>query len=362
MRSSAHNTLHAATLVVLGDNDRRRARIICCLCKPCQAWQGCQVTANRSPTECGDYFLGAASGSFMPTLQFIFKVMSSPWQLEHMGITLGRVHDMPPDEHRAFVASEQEWASIIVELAFQLVMHRMKRLLWHWAGGYGMFALLLGGASCQEKCLRQMESIFDTWQAAMAQGRDKELQTKLDRSFMNWEVVKHMYRLAKNTGFKECSPAMQAMCEDMFKGLGQTKVLEDGMGQFRRAEGKESENKFFTMAHMWVTPIKAHILDKVHRYTDIDPSSVALGQQDPSFLPKGMFKPRHTGTSVNMKDIMSKQPKTNWNTFSAQSSVSVYADMSVLREAHASNGWLHIKNVWLCRLLKPGAMYKKAGD
>jgi hypothetical protein len=34
----------------------------------------------------------------------------------------------------------------------------------------------------------------------------------------------------------------------------------------------------------------------------------------------------------------------------------------VLREAHASNGWLHIKNVWLCRLLKPGAMYKKAGD
>ena len=86
---------------------------------------------------------------------------------------------------------------------------------------------------------------------------------------------------------------------------------------------KESENKFFTMAHMWVTPIKAHILDKVHRYTDIDPSSVAPGQQDPSFLPKGMFKPRHTGTSVNMKDIMSKQPKTNWSTFSAQSSVSV---------------------------------------
>ena len=56
----------------------------------------------------------------MPTLQFIFKVMSSTWQLEHMGITLGRVRDMPPDEHRAFVASEQEWASIIVELAFQL--------------------------------------------------------------------------------------------------------------------------------------------------------------------------------------------------------------------------------------------------
>ena len=87
------------------------------------------------------------------------------------------------------------------------------------------------------------------------------------------------------------------------------------MGQFRGAEGKESENKFLSMAHMWVTPIKAHILDKVHRYTDIDPGSVTLGQQDPSFLPKGMFKPIHTGTSVNMKDIMSKQPNTYWSTF-----------------------------------------------
>ena len=140
MRSRAHNTLHAATLVVLGDSERRRARIICCLSKPCQAWQGCQVTANRCPIERGDYFLCAASGSFMPALQSIFKVMSSPWQLEHMGFTLGRVRDMPPDAHRAFVASEQEWASLIVELASQLVMHRM-RLLSHWAGGYGTFAL-----------------------------------------------------------------------------------------------------------------------------------------------------------------------------------------------------------------------------
>ena len=196
----------------------------------------------------------------------------------------------------------------------------------------------------------------------MAQGRNKELETKLDRSFMNWEVVKRMYRLAKKTGFKERSPAMQAMCEDISMGLGQTKVLEDGVGQFRRAEGKESENKFLTMAHMWVTPIKAHILDKVHRHTSIDPGSVTLGQQDPSFLPEGMFKPRHTGTSVDTADIMSKQPKTNWSTFPAQSSVSVYADMRVLRGAHVSNGWLYIKNVWLCRLLKPGAMYKKVGD
>jgi len=53
-----------------------------------------------------------------------------------------------------------------------------------------------------------------------------------------------------------------------------------------------------TMARMWVTPVQALILDKVHRYTDIDPGSVTLGQQDPSFLPKGMLKPRHTGTTV----------------------------------------------------------------
>jgi len=57
---------------------------------------------------------------------------------------------------------------------------------------------------------------------------------------MNSEVVKHIYRLAKKTGFKERSPAMQAMCEDIFMGLGQTKVLEDGMGQFRRAEARRA--------------------------------------------------------------------------------------------------------------------------
>ena len=197
MRSKAHNQLHAATLVMLDSRERRRARIICTVCKPCQKWQAEQVTANRSPAECGSYYLANACGSFLGTMQGVFMVLSTPADLQHMGMQVGRLQAFNDKGHLdAYLEAEQDWTKLIVDMVFHTVVCRMGGLLWHWAGAPGIFALFLGGPDCKQLGLAKMKELWGIWSAAVAQPRNKDLQKRLDRSFMRWEVVKHVFRLA----------------------------------------------------------------------------------------------------------------------------------------------------------------------
>eukprot|EP00975_Prorocentrum_lima_P023278 4894585-Prorocentrum_lima.AAC.1 len=72
---------------------------------------------------------------------------------------------------------------------------------------------------------------------------------------MHWEIVKRVFRLTMKSDCKTCTPSMVAQAEDIYMGLGQTKVLEDGMGRFRRAEKVESENKAILIPHTRIAPI-----------------------------------------------------------------------------------------------------------
>jgi hypothetical protein len=363
LRSKAHNQLHAATLVMLDSRERRRARVICTVCKPCQRWQAKQVTANRSAAECGSYYLANACGSFLGTMQDVFMVLSTPADLQHMGMKVGRLPTFPDSGHlEAYLEAEQDWTKLIVDMVFHTVVCRMRRLLWHWAGAPGIFALFLGGSDCQALGLARMKELWEIWSAAVAQPANKELQKRLDRSFMHWEVVKHVFRLGLKSGFQVCSPAMVAQAEDIYMGLGQTKVLEDGMGRFRRAEKVESENKAMTTPHIWVAPIRSKVLSQMHRYTEVDGACVQLGASDPSWLPSAMFHPRKRQASLNMAGIVSTKLGTDWPSFSPQSAVQVYADMAVFREARDQDSWQDLDMAWLCLLLRPGCLYKKAGS
>ena len=123
------------------------------------------------------------------------------------------------------------------------------------------------------------------------------------------------------------------------------------MNRFRRPEQKETENKHFSLAHVWLSPIRANILSGEHRFQGVDPSSYNLAGPDPKILPANMFRPWKRKATLSMKGIVGRPPCTAWRTFSAQSSVRVYAEMQVIMEAHRQNAWHAIENYWLAMLM-----------
>ena len=298
----------------------------------------------------------------MPTMNEILKVLVTPIPLERMGFRFGRLPGkIPKDDLEGRLVMEDEWAGMAVDLCFSLVCHRLCRLLFHWGGFPGLFALLLGDEADQHRCLGVMKDVWEAWEAAQEQHQTRFLKGFLDRSFMRHELVKHFFRLALAVDFSRCTPAMRVQAEDAYVGVGQTQVIELAMNRFRRSEQKETENKHLSLGHVWLSPIKANILSGEHRFQEVDPSSYNLSGSDPKILPANMFRPLKRKATLNMKGIVGRLPYTAWPTFSAQSSVRVYAEMQIIMEAHRQNAWHAIENYWLAMLMAPAQLYRKVG-
>eukprot|EP00974_Lingulodinium_polyedra_P017179 1666312-Lingulodinium_polyedra.AAC.1 len=93
-----------------------------------------------------------------------------------------------------------------------------------------MAALLHPEASTRAVYLTWLKTSYEAWQRMrQVDGQPEELRTMLKESWFHQQLVKEVMAHLVQSDFREVPPAVTDLLTSCFRGLGQSKVIEDGI-------------------------------------------------------------------------------------------------------------------------------------
>jgi len=124
-----------------------------------------------------------------------------------------------------------------------------------------------------------------------------------------------------------------------------TQIVEDGFNRQKRKKAQASTRRLNCCSNFEVL-LDRGLVDKVHHYDAVP--STHCGPERPGWLPQGVFDAPLKSASIELGNLTSFKPKTDWYSPGAVASGILYADNVVLEYAHKTGQLGKLGNLWLC--------------
>ena len=133
--------------------------------------------------------------------------------------------------------------------------------------------------------------------------------------------------------------------------LMQTKVIEDGIGQLRRAEKLGMSNQL-APKKKYQTLIDSHALDQMHKYAIVDYENMVVPRGEQTALPDFVFKARAKHASLPFKEVIGTNPAPRWFSTNAAGEAGLFSDLAFMNYCRKHGDWGCISKLYLCCLLR----------
>ena len=236
MRLKYDNRMHLALQFYLDDENKRRLDLITEAMQPISLWHGRQNSKLRTVENSCSWLEEMCSGKYFECLRATIHTYLDHGALRKMGFVmeLKEVGDLQAEVSvgHCFVAMEDDYADLLLNLSLTLVACRLRRLLWLSWGWPCKFVLV---SSCDmavaEGALKDLKQDWNNFLAVReALGAEHAL---VQRSVFQTRIVLQMVLLCQSAAWI-VTPALVALAKEQATGIISTQVIEDGMAVQRR--------------------------------------------------------------------------------------------------------------------------------
>lgn len=299
VRSKCQSTMALATRFLLDPAARRMSSMLVTVSHPSDLWHRAQVTSNRSPNECLDYYLQQAAGQGLEHLTETLNTLREPQKLESCGFNLDPLSPCWTSPDAAALEREEQdgLAKVYVTLVLCVMRLRLSTVLQSMlACPLSLVLLLHPDETMRWRHMKWLRICFDGYHKVKSTvAPSSELEKMIGRSWFEWQLVRDVLALLWVGRFEDVVPLLQELLDQCFRGLGQTKAVEDGMKVMRTAENVSANKKVGCRAK-WCCLQESNVLKGLHRMPVIDPVKstlpASLETAKQKVLPTSLHHPR----------------------------------------------------------------------
>eukprot|EP00974_Lingulodinium_polyedra_P084280 8159702-Lingulodinium_polyedra.AAC.1 len=146
--------------------------------------------------------------------------------------------------------------------------------------------------------------------------------------------------------------AVHKVCQHVFMGFGQTKIVEDANREAREREQQDVLNRKISISKMWDALRSRGVLD-MHRRREISGASVAPLPQKPGEALKALYTCPGHEPALDLAHITSRR---TWPSFTAQGAQSLAGQTHLLRHCHLQGTWAQAQLCWQSCFLPLGTV------
>ena len=197
---------------------------------------------------------------------------------------------------------------------------------------------------------------------AAAKTRKEPFAKRMQRSYMNSTAASQFFAACVADGSQAVGQPVKTMVQDIFM-IGQTKLVEDAWQRLRSVEKGDNDNSRISNIKRWLVPVKTKVASEVRHCPEVRAAGVpALVPGDPVRTPRTVYLPLRSQTSVDMKGVVGRHLKTQWQTFSPLSSLIQHSDMAAMMHYFESGEWHRATLAWLSLCMMSGSVVKEPGQ
>ena len=242
-----------------------------------QKFHSHQNKLNRSASESLDFWVQAVATGGLEELNAIITKLHSKefarglglkvWDLEGKGTRVARED---PEAQQG-----NDIAAVCGRLAVSLLLRRSRSLAELTLYPISFLKLLSPGVDAPA-FMDELKWRYDKYQAMLIEGKENKFLHKLaQRSCFRMVKVKQYVAICEAHGWHVSEELLQQVRED-WRGLTQTKVVEDGFACGRMAELSRNSRGSIASDRAYETLIRSDVLAHKHRFTEVPCDSQPL--------------------------------------------------------------------------------------
>ena len=364
LRAKSKNTVFVAAHILSRDNCRIEVAIILELCRA--VW----TAHSRHASECRDsdnvllyYQRSAQAVDYMRTLEDTASVFLDMQKLRKIGFTteFGQIpqRTKPIDEG---VQVETANAQTMFDLFCGITYHRMTSMTQLSRALPGYLALLSSDddeifKSAYDRLLKD----YRVYTLAVEKSRAATFIKKLLRSSpFQTRIVREVALIATlqdpGVTYNDRRHLLRKYTEYMFRGWGQTKIVEDTFRECRYVETQGVLNKTRSMeAYYCAMASKGTIA--LHNRTEItlDCDQAQASQKSQEIFNCKSYVP-------SLPDAQSITNRATWVSYSPQSAKTIQTDLMLLEHVHDTDAWAYADRCSHCDYFQKRSVIRRVSD
>eukprot|EP00974_Lingulodinium_polyedra_P092425 8954768-Lingulodinium_polyedra.AAC.1 len=234
---------------------------------------------------------------------------------------------------------------------------------WHWGSWPGLLARF---ASDNLQAKREaLQLLRADWQAFVAARELQEaapfLATLVRKSPFSTVLLKEIAAECCQEPFPpeaEVLETLQKVCTTIYRGWGQTKIVEDGFQAIRDREDRDVRNKRVSLITQWSYLRDEGVIAK-HQREEFTPAERPTGPEETKKVPLSNFEGKRRTPTIDGSSILRK---ADWPTLTAQTSQGVAAEMALLRWCHKQDCMELASSCWKCNFIPAGTVITTCVD
>jgi hypothetical protein len=238
------------------------------------------------------------------------------------------------------------------KLAWNVIATRASSMSRHTAGFPCMLAGLLHPEEAKANTTWQtFKELVEAFEVAGTKTQEKTCQI-VASSPLGSTVMQFAVKFAKAGQWERVTGQLMQLLEALFKGFGQTKVVEDSIKELRDKEQRVAPSKQLAHFMEWQTCVDAKLLEKYGR-DEVEASGASLPSDD--FDADAIFQVCHKSSGEqDSVDLRSITKKMTWTTWTSQSIKNSFSDLQLLLYMHKTGSWDLVGSAWHVSFLPVG--------
>lgn len=305
-----------------------------------------------------------AHWSWVDLLKDTYRRASNMVALQRCGfvysLPAAELQDMTKDS--ALVFSEQNSYDIFMGLVHEVVKCHVGLRLQYTSGCPLFLAgLLHPDAGLREQSMDLLKRLVESHRAAEKKA-SPTIQKILRGSPLLCTTMRFAAKFAEADKWGSPGPQLTDLVRALFKGFGQTKVIEDSVQTLRDRETRDGPAKNIAYFTQWEGLVHRKVL-KAHGFNELQPEGGA--SVSPGFTVDRLFRPAHgnssDGDSLELRKILGPQ---NWVTYNSVTIKQTWAAMQLIMHLSSKGDWSKADWAWYAGLLPEGhpVMDRNTGD
>eukprot|EP00971_Amphidinium_carterae_P121129 2399239-Amphidinium_carterae.2 len=265
-QQSCKNTFEFACTWLHDREIYRKNVVICAVSMVVQRWHQEQVKCNRSALESAHWHTARALDCGIPHLNELIQLLADGGLLLKLGLDFGsssKRSKVLPIDH-PLVNEQTELVSTLADFVMAVASKRARTMLWFQTFPHRFAGLLCEDLERRNLLVRAIEEEYLLWvEVDTRQGAF--WQRMQERSPLRCVHTKLTLQLLSNAGWS-VSERLYAHLQQQWRGISQTKLIEDGIRDERVGEQRSSFNRISSGETTWQRLLEAQTESKKHRF------------------------------------------------------------------------------------------------
>ena len=364
LRATSANTLHAVCKLMCSEDFLANARMLGFCATSEWAAFNAMVDQCKGPDATMKVYIKWAQNSWLDPLAETVQVSQDLQALSKIGFITDVVARHLRDD--SLKAWQDALACTLGTPILNIIRERSGSMAWHTSGIAALAPILSDEPAEVKKAMALLRSQVLAWEAAMTKG--SLMQSMASRAFLHPTFMKWAVAFAKACSYKTASPQLIQLVSTLFRGWGQSRVVEKCNQALRDAETKDSSSKVMKMLKLWHVPVGSNLMSQFDR-AGVQPScqtstmgSLTLEKlySSETLKPAGRGGPPPTEaeerSSRLAKELGGITARKSWLSYSPLGSQSLVAEMALMMHLYTHSTSDSAPDSWKGRLLPEGQL------